>query len=76
MAEVAEDIKTLGDKLAGLTLKQAVDLGDRAQGVGQVEVDVADIGPLRAREVLGKVAVQRDDDPPRGAGHPYDFVVG
>jgi large subunit ribosomal protein L7/L12 len=26
MAEVAEDIKTLGDKLAGLTLKQAVDL--------------------------------------------------
>ena len=28
MAEVAEDIKTLGDKLAGLTLKQAVDLAD------------------------------------------------
>ena len=26
MAEVAEDIKTLGDKLSGLTLKQAVDL--------------------------------------------------
>ena len=28
MAEVAEDIKTLGDKLAGLTLKQAVDLAN------------------------------------------------
>src|SRR4051812_6990545 len=26
MAEVAEDIKSLGDKLVGLTLKQAVDL--------------------------------------------------
>ena len=26
MADVAEDIKTLGDQLAGLTLKQAVDL--------------------------------------------------
>jgi large subunit ribosomal protein L7/L12 len=26
MAEVAEDIKTLGDKIVGLTLKQAVDL--------------------------------------------------
>jgi hypothetical protein len=26
MAEVAEDIKQLGDKIVGLTLKQAVDL--------------------------------------------------
>ena len=26
MAEVAEDIKELGDKIVGLTLKQAVDL--------------------------------------------------
>jgi large subunit ribosomal protein L7/L12 len=28
MAEVAEDIKSLGDKLVGLTLKQAVDLAN------------------------------------------------
>jgi large subunit ribosomal protein L7/L12 len=28
MAEVAEEIKTLGDKLVGLTLKQAVDLAN------------------------------------------------
>src|SRR5881628_3276261 len=28
MAEVAEDIKSLGDKLVGLTLKQAVELGN------------------------------------------------
>ena len=28
MAEVAEDIKSLGDKLSGLTLKQAVELKD------------------------------------------------
>jgi len=28
MTEVADDIKSLGDKLVGLTLKQAVDLGN------------------------------------------------
>jgi large subunit ribosomal protein L7/L12 len=37
MAEVAEDIKTLGDKLAGLTLKQAVDLADYLKETYKIE---------------------------------------
>ena len=37
MAEVAEDIKTLGDKLAGLTLKQAVDLADYLKDAYKIE---------------------------------------
>jgi large subunit ribosomal protein L7/L12 len=37
MAEVAEDIKTLGDKLAGLTLKQAVDLADYLKEAYKIE---------------------------------------
>jgi hypothetical protein len=31
---------------------------------------------LGAGVVNGEIAVQRDDDPPRGAGHPDDLVVG
>jgi large subunit ribosomal protein L7/L12 len=37
MAEVAEDIKTLGDKLAGLTLKQAVDLAEYLKETYKIE---------------------------------------
>src|SRR5881275_443757 len=37
MAEVAEDIKTLGDKLASLTLKQAVDLTDYLKDTYKIE---------------------------------------
>jgi large subunit ribosomal protein L7/L12 len=37
MAEVAEDIKTLGDRLAGLTLKQAVDLADYLKETYKIE---------------------------------------
>ena len=37
MAEVAEDIKSLGDKLAGLTLKQAVDLADYLKETYKIE---------------------------------------
>ena len=37
MAEVAEDIKTLGDKLASLTLKQAVDLADYLKETYKIE---------------------------------------
>jgi large subunit ribosomal protein L7/L12 len=37
MAEVAEDIKSLGDKLAGLTLKQAVDLANYLKEAHQIE---------------------------------------
>jgi large subunit ribosomal protein L7/L12 len=37
MAEIAEDIKTLGDKLAGLTLKQAVDLADYLKETYKIE---------------------------------------
>jgi large subunit ribosomal protein L7/L12 len=37
MAEVAEDIKTLGDKIVGLTLKQAVDLASYLKDTYQIE---------------------------------------
>jgi large subunit ribosomal protein L7/L12 len=37
MAEVAEDIKSLGDKLAGLTLKQAVDLAEYLKETYKIE---------------------------------------
>src|SRR5215213_10168165 len=37
MAEVADDIKTLGDKLAGLTLKQAVDLAEYLKETYKIE---------------------------------------
>jgi large subunit ribosomal protein L7/L12 len=37
MPEVAEDIKTLGDKLAGLTLKQAVDLAEYLKETYKIE---------------------------------------
>jgi large subunit ribosomal protein L7/L12 len=37
MAEVAEEIKTLGDKLAGLSLKQAVDLADYLKETYKIE---------------------------------------
>lgn len=37
MAEVADDIKQLGDKLAGLTLKQAVDLAGYLKDAYQIE---------------------------------------
>jgi large subunit ribosomal protein L7/L12 len=37
MAEVAEDIKTLGDKLASLTLKQAVDLTEYLKETYKIE---------------------------------------
>ena len=37
MAEVAEDIKHLGDKIVGLTLKQAVDLAGYLKDTYQIE---------------------------------------
>src|SRR5439155_6173275 len=37
MAEVAQDIKTLGDKIVGLTLKQAVDLAAYLKDTYQIE---------------------------------------
>ena len=37
MPEVAEDIKTLGDKIVGLTLKQAVDLASYLKDTYQIE---------------------------------------
>ena len=37
MAEVAADIKALGDQLAGLTLKQAVDLANYLKEEHQIE---------------------------------------
>ena len=37
MAEVADDIKALGDQLAGLTLKQAVDLANYLKEQYQIE---------------------------------------
>jgi large subunit ribosomal protein L7/L12 len=37
MAEVAEDIKTLGDKLSNLTLKQAVDLAEYLKETYKIE---------------------------------------
>jgi large subunit ribosomal protein L7/L12 len=37
MAEVAEDIKSLGDKIVGLTLKQAVDLASYLKDTYQIE---------------------------------------
>jgi large subunit ribosomal protein L7/L12 len=37
MAEVAEDIKQLGDKIVGLTLKQAVDLAAYLKDTYQIE---------------------------------------
>ena len=37
MAEVAEDIKSLGDKLAGLTLKQAVELAGYLKDEHKIE---------------------------------------
>jgi large subunit ribosomal protein L7/L12 len=37
MAEVAEDIKQLGDKIVGLTLKQAVDLASYLKDTYQIE---------------------------------------
>ena len=37
MAEVAEDIKTLGDKLSSLTLKQAVDLAEYLKETYKIE---------------------------------------
>ena len=37
MAEVATDVKELGDKLAGLTLKQAVDLAEYLKETYKIE---------------------------------------
>src|SRR4051812_7535580 len=37
MAEVADDVKQLGDKLAGLTLKQAVDLAEYLKETYKIE---------------------------------------
>ena len=40
MAEVADDIKELGDKIVGLTLKQAVDLAAYLKDTHGIEPDI------------------------------------
>ena len=56
MSEVASDIKTLGDQLSGLTLKQAVELKNYLKEAYGIEpaaggVAVAAAGPAAAAEV-------------------------
>ena len=56
MADVAEDIKTLGDQLSGLTLKQAVELKNYLKEAYGIEpaaggVAAAAAGPAAAAEV-------------------------
>ncbi|HSI34673.1 MAG: 50S ribosomal protein L7/L12 [Phycisphaerae bacterium] len=56
MAEVAEDIKALGDKLSGLTLKQAVDLAAYLKDTYNIEAAAGAViqggggGPVAAVE--------------------------
>jgi len=57
MAEVAEDIKQLGDKIVGLTLKQAVDLADYLKEAYKIEPAAGGVmmaggggGPAKAEE--------------------------
>src|SRR4051794_16625631 len=61
MAEVADDIKQLGDKLVGLTLKQAVDLASYLKDTHNIEPAAGGVvmsgpvgsgtGPAEAAEV-------------------------
>ena len=61
MAEVAEDIKQLGDKLVGLTLKQAVDLASylkETHGIEPAAGGVVMAGPSTG----GSVTAEKEPD--------------
>jgi len=60
MAEVAEDIKTLGDKLAGLTLKQAVDLADYLKETYKIEPAAG--GVMMQGGNSGPVAAEKEEE--------------
>ena len=65
MSEVAEDIKTLGDKLAGLTLKQAVDLAGYLKDTHGIEAAAGGgfaAGPVGAAPVVEKAEEQTSFD--------------
>ncbi len=72
MAEIAEDLKALGDKLAGLTLKQAVDIATylkEAHGIepaagGAVMVAGAGAAAAEAPEVKNTFDVVLKSVPP------------
>jgi large subunit ribosomal protein L7/L12 len=57
MAEVAENVKELGDKLVGLTLKEAVDLGEYLKeeyGIEPASAGVAVAAPAAGGEGGGE----------------------
>ena len=65
MAEVAEDIKTLGDKLAGLTLKQAVELAGYLKDEHKIEAAAAGggfAGPAPTKQAEEKEAPKDNFD--------------
>jgi large subunit ribosomal protein L7/L12 len=61
MAEVAEDIKTLGDKIVGLTLKQAVDLAAYLKDEHGIE-PAAGGGMMMAAPAGGGAAAEKAEE--------------
>ena len=79
MAEVAEDIKTLGDKLAGLTLKQAVDLADYLKETYKIEPAAGGVvmagGPAGAAPAAAEEAESTFDVVLKAAGDKKIQVI-
>jgi len=61
MAEVAEDIKTLGDKIVGLTLKQAVDLASYLKDTYQIE-PAAGGAVMMTGATTGQPAAEKEEE--------------
>ena len=68
MAEVADNIKSLGDQLAGLTLKQAVDLADYLKETYKIEPAAG--GVVMAGPAAGAPAAEKEE-----AKSTFDVVL-
>jgi large subunit ribosomal protein L7/L12 len=65
MAEVAEEVKQLGDKLVGLSLKEAVDLGEYLKeeyGIEPASAGVAVAAPAGGGEAAAAAEEQTEFD--------------
>ena len=70
MAEVTADIKEIGDKLAGLTLKQAVDLANYLKEAYQIEAAAG--GMMMAAGAGGGAAAPKEKEEEKTA---FDVVL-
>ena len=71
MAEVTADLKEIGDRLAGLTLKQAVDLAEYLKETYKIEPAAGGV-VMQGGGGGGGGAAAKDDEPPKTT---FDVVL-